>query len=296
MVLTHVLLPLYLLYTLWAGRERSSFDRLVKVLYVGAFILYMVLIGNWSWLSYYLRAALLIAYAGVVFIVYRRQGTSPSARGPQWSWSTAGSLLVLLLFVGMVFFVLSGHFYAGEAVRLEFPLRDGVYYVGQGGNNVLLNYHNAYPPQRYAIDVLQLNAAGVRAIGLTPADLTRYVIYGATVYSPCDGIVKTAVDGLPDHIPPATDVENPAGNHVVIECHGVLVTLAHFHNGSVLVRAGDSVMAGDPLAEVGNSGNTSEPHLHIHAVSAGTDDASSGEGVPILYDGKFPVRNSLFIR
>ncbi|MGN7942219.1 M23 family metallopeptidase [Virgibacillus sp. 6R] len=55
---------------------------------------------------------------------------------------------------------------------------------------------------------------------------------------------------------------------------------------SILVEAGDAVKRGQPIGLVGNSGNTTEPHLHIHA-------EKDGKGVPIRFDGKFLVRNSL---
>ncbi len=100
-------------------------------------------------------------------------------------------------------------------------------------------------------------------------ELDRYPIFGATVHSPCDGAVVAAVDGRPDLIPPDTDREQLTGNHVVIACQGVSVLLAHFQNGSVGVQTGARVTNGQPLGRVGNSGNTSEPHLHLQAVRCG---------------------------
>jgi murein DD-endopeptidase MepM/ murein hydrolase activator NlpD len=54
------------------------------------------------------------------------------------------------------------------------------------------------------------------------------------------------------------------GNHVVLDLGGgVYAALAHLRRGSVLVRPGDRVAAGQPLAACGNSGNSTEPHLHF---------------------------------
>jgi murein DD-endopeptidase MepM/ murein hydrolase activator NlpD len=58
---------------------------------------------------------------------------------------------------------------------------------------------------------------------------------------------------------------------------------------SVSVAPGDRLAPGDPIARVGNSGNTTEPHLHVHAFDQGT-----GEGVPMTFDGREPVRNRVF--
>lgn len=142
--------------------------------------------------------------------------------------------------------------------------------------------------------MVELDALGLRAHGIYPTVLERYVIFGRTVHSPCDGTVTTMVDGLPDQVPPAMDRNNPAGNHLVIACQDVNVLLAHLHAGSIVVRSGDRVTRGQPLGRVGNSGNTSEPHLHIHAVRAGSGDGLTGDGVPILFDGTFAVRNTTF--
>jgi murein DD-endopeptidase MepM/ murein hydrolase activator NlpD len=109
-------------------------------------------------------------------------------------------------------------------------------------------------------------------------------------------VVKAAVDGLPDLVPPETDREAPAGNHVIVTCQGVDVLLAHLQRGSVLVRADAVVTVGQPLGRVGNSGNTSEPHLHIHAVQSGSQNVLDGVGVPLLFDRRFPVRNTLLVR
>ena len=59
--------------------------------------------------------------------------------------------------------------------------------------------------------------------------------------------------------------------------------------GSVAVDGGSVINQGVPIGEVGNSGNTSEPHLHIHAIQ-------NGSGIPITFNGRFLVRNSLIWR
>ena len=83
---------------------------------------------------------------------------------------------------------------------------------------------------------------------------------------------------------------------MVLTCQSVQVLLAHLQHGSLTVRVGDQVTTGQPLGRVGNSGNTSEPHLHIHAVPAGTEDVLRGAGVPILFEGRFLARNAILSR
>jgi hypothetical protein len=189
-----------------------------------------------------------------------------------------------------------GYFFDGESVQLSFPLKQGTYYVAHGGNSTALNYHNDNPTQRYALDVVKLNAAGTRANGLYPRSLANYAIWEETLYSPCSGTIREATDDLPDLIPPQSDTQNPAGNHVLIQCQGADVLMAHLQRGSLVVQEEETVEVGQAIAKIGNSGNTSEPHLHIHARRENTGQLLlEGEGMPITFDDRFLVRNSLFI-
>mgnify|MGYP000417146968 CR=1 FL=1 len=67
--------------------------------------------------------------------------------------------------------------------------------------------------------------------------------------------------------------------------------LGHLQPGSVRVHAGADVAVGEWIGSVGNSGNTGEPHLHIHAQGRGTIEAPlGGDPRPIQFNGRFPVR------
>lgn len=148
-------------------------------------------------------------------------------------------------------------------------------------------FHRANPAQRYALDLVKLNRFGNRAGGLSPKSLTEYSIFGDTIYSPCEGIVIKAVDGFPDQIPHNVDTNNPAGNHVAMECKGIGVFIAHMMNGSLTVKQGEYVKDSQEIGKVGNSGNTIEPHLHIHA------EDKSGKPIPILLDDRFLSMNDI---
>lgn len=82
----------------------------------------------------------------------------------------------------------------------------------------------------------------------------------------------------------------------MIACPGARVLMAHMQKDSLTVRAGDAVTTEQVVGRVGNSGNTSEPHLHIHAFRDGDWDVFEGEGVPMLFEEHFPVRNTLIVR
>lgn len=259
--------------------------------------LWAFVIGRWDMAGYWFRFLLPLLFV-VALIAGRRRMSRQGRAVPR---GTALNLTVgVNLAVAVVFSVLSALGLAGlaanePAVHLEFPLREGIYYVGQGGSTVMVNYHAAYSPQRYALDIVRLNSWGYRASGLYPAELDRYVIFGDPLYSPCTGEVVAARDGLPDHEPPLHDPERAEGNYVTIRCAGVDVVMAHLREGTLRVRQGDVVAVGQLIGEVGNSGNTSEPHLHIHAerLIERPDGGVERVGVPIRFDGKFLARNTI---
>ena len=141
--------------------------------------------------------------------------------------------------------------------------------------------------------ITPLSESSRLAGGILPHDPAAYVIYGASVHAPRVGGVLTAVDGIQEMRPPATDRRSMAGNHVILRCGGVWVLLGHLQRGSLAVRSGDTVAIDAPLGRVGNSGNTDEPHLHIHAQQPGPADAPlSGDPLPILFGATYPTRNA----
>ena len=288
-----LVLPCYLAYDVWRSRNDTRWAWCLRATASGVFMALLFVTGRWDVVGYYLRfllpvlfvVAAVAGYARVRAVPWLVDGR-PGAATPMLS-----AIVSLMLFAGLLIFAVRGFWHDDELVHLSSPLQGGAFYVGQGGNSPLLNHHNTHATQRYALDILELNEIGTRATSMHPAELDRYVIFGRAVRSPCDGTIVTAVDGLVDNIPPQSDRGQPAGNHVVVACHGVRVFLAHLQRNSVSVRPGASVRDGDVVGRVGNSGNTSEPHLHIHAVRGGT--GAGDTPVPILLDGTFAVRNTI---
>lgn len=199
------------------------------------------------------------------------------------------NVFIVLIFGYYNVGILTSYSTQDPATELEFQLAEGTYHIGQGGNHVGMNYHQDYEAQQHALDIVALNSFGVRAKGLYPKNLEKYEIYGHSIVSPCQGIVVEASDGLPDLQPPESDPDNATGNFVALTCDMVedtIVYLAHMQEGSVAVEEGMTVEAGQLLGRVGNTGNTSEPHLHIHAEKEGVD-------VPLLFQDRFLVRNQV---
>jgi len=284
-----LVLPLSYTVLLWRARGKSRLSWIVRLLTACAVVLLVLLIGRWDVLGYYTRFLLAGLLALAALASWQRHCRLPKiVPSDRPYWRHYGSdALVLAILIGMLGRVGMGFLPSREAVPLGFPLQDGWFMVGQGGNSTLINYHNSHPTQQYALDISALNRFGFRADGILPSDLNRYEIFEKPVVAPCDGTVHATRDGLADLTPPQRDPENVMGNHVVITCGDVDVAIAHLRNGSLAMEAGDPVSSGQVVGAVGNSGNTTEPHIHIHAVHRDT-----GAAIPILFDERFLVRNA----
>jgi hypothetical protein len=145
-----------------------------------------------------------------------------------------------------------------------------------------------YFAQRFAIDWMRLDKAGQLAAG-DPTDVHSYPGYGADVLAVADGAIVDTLNTLDDQKPgtlpdPSTiNMQNVDGNHIVIDLGGgVYAFYAHLQKGSVQASVGDRVRRGQVLAKLGNTGNTSGPHLHFHLME-GTSVLCSN-GIPYSID------------
>jgi hypothetical protein len=163
------------------------------------------------------------------------------------------------------------------SLRLPFG---GDWFVFWGGREFEQNYHAADKGQRFAYDFL-VQRDGKSYSG-DPSRPENYYCWGRPVRAPADGTVAAVVDGLPDQAIRMTDRANPAGNHVVLDLgNSEFAFLAHMRQGSIRVKQGDKVTGGQQIGECGNSGNTSEPHLHFHLQN--TPTLGEGEGLPAFF-------------
>lgn len=155
-----------------------------------------------------------------------------------------------------------------------------------------------YFSQRFAIDWMQLDKAGRLAEG-DGLDVHQYPDYGADVLAVADGVVVDTLNTLSDQKPGTLpdpkmmNIGNVDGNHIVIDLgDGVYAFYAHLQKGSVQVSVGDGVKRGQVMAKLGNTGNTSGPHLHFHLMEGASPLCSNG--IPYTIDsfamtGQIPI-------
>lgn len=163
----------------------------------------------------------------------------------------------------------------------DFPFQDK-WFVLWGGTNSLLNYHYEFENQRYAYDFLIRN--DYSTYEGDPTLNESYFAFGKEYLAPADGIVVKVENGVEDSNPVGKmNREQPFGNYVILD-HGneEFSYLVHFKYQSVVVEEGDKVKKGDLLGLVGNSGNSSEPHIHFHV--ADSPDPTNSKSINIRFD------------
>jgi murein DD-endopeptidase len=184
---------------------------------------------------------------------------------------------------------------AREAATIGPPLRGGPWLTANGpapetGHRRAMVPIEGVPniAQRFAIDYVKLGEDNRTFTGDRLKNESYYA-YGVDALAVADGIVVATKDGIPENIPGPTSravpitLETVGGNHVIIDIGGGRFAFyAHLVPGSLRVKLGDRVRRGQVVGLVGNSGNSTEPHLHFH-ISDGVSPLGS-EGIPYGHD------------
>ncbi len=255
------------------------------ILTITVMLLSMLLSGGMRKISAWYLLQLVLPITGLIGLIFSIVRSIISKRFDGISKSTGiVSLLalvpVLMLFFPMPFPASLKHTSPSVTVRLpaDVPLK-----VVWGGDTLKTNYHVTVPDQRWAYDLL------VAPYLTGSPTLTDYGCFGVSVVAPASGTVTKAHDGEPDMTPgqSSNNYTAPEGNHVVIKLDetGTYLVIAHFKQGSVKVIAGKHVEEGQIIGQCGNSGNTSEPHIHIHHQRQDPSEypINFAEGLPLYF-------------
>ncbi|XBH20502.1 M23 family metallopeptidase [Jonesiaceae bacterium BS-20] len=200
-----------------------------------------------------------------------------------------------------------------EPIDLKYPFVGNWLVLNSPANRVPSHGTSAFGSS-YAIDFVPVNSVG-RSAPFTLRSLTlpeppeNFPGFGRTILSPVIGIVVARLDTVPDHfayrgLPSLGYVLGQkkrssagwaalAGNHVGIDIGTAVIFLCHLKQGSIRVPVGARVRPGDPIARCGNTGNSTEPHLHLQAISSLVVERA--QAVPITFQGALPSNGEIVL-
>ena len=138
--------------------------------------------------------------------------------------------------------------------------------VGWGGVTEKQNYHVAYDNQKYAYDLYITKKGVTHKKGKTN---DCYYVFGKKLIAVCDAKVVKVIRGVYDNVPGEKNPKQLTGNTIVLKTDNKeFILYAHFKENSIVVNEGQNVKQGDLLGQCGNSGNSTEPHLHLSLQNA----------------------------
>ena len=168
-----------------------------------------------------------------------------------------------------------------NTTKMKLPFK-GEWSVTWGGDTKEQNYHVESLAQKNAFDILIKDEQGYTHKGKGESN-EDYYAFGKELYAPCDGEVVLVVDGVKDNIPGVLNPIYIPGNTVIIKtANGEFAFFAHFKQNSIVVKQGQKVSSGALLGLCGNSGNSSEPHLHFHLQNV--EDMTKATGAKCFFD------------
>ena len=145
----------------------------------------------------------------------------------------------------------------------QFPFNDE-WFVYWGGDNELFNYHYPIETQRYAYDFIKINKDSGMSYFEDGMRCKHYYAYNTPVYAPLNGVVVDIENNIKDNRIGQTNQRQPLGNYVMIK-HSTneFSLIGHLKQHSIKVNIGDEITDNVMIGLCGNSGNSSEPHIHF---------------------------------
>lgn len=148
-------------------------------------------------------------------------------------------------------------------LKYQLPFLDE-WFVYWGGDNELYNYHYPFETQRYAYDFIKVDKASGVSYANFGKQCSDYYAFNSEVCAPLNGIVVDTKSNIKDNKLGKTNKKNPLGNYVIIKHNeNEYSIIGHLKKNSIEVNIGDEITEKQIVGRCGNSGNSSEPHIHF---------------------------------
>jgi len=184
-----------------------------------------------------------------------------------------------------------------EPVVLMSPFHSGIWFPFNSTTDIsahrrsVLRFHGKhYIAQRFAIDWMRIGDDGRALLQGTSSKVnSNYYSYSTPIFAVADGVVKKVTDGITENIPDVIEraitinEQTVAGNSVVLEIGKNRYALyAHMQPGSLKVKPNEHVKRGQLIGLLGNSGNSTGPHLHFHVCDG--PSVLECQGIPYVFE------------
>ncbi|MGD6962391.1 M23 family metallopeptidase [Fictibacillus phosphorivorans] len=165
------------------------------------------------------------------------------------------------------------------------------WFVFWGGANQFINYHYEVEEQRYAYDLVIVKDG--QSFKDAPTSNDNFYAFNKEVIAPLEGRVVKVINSIDDNIPEKTNASKPEGNYVIIQhANDEYSLIAHFKQYSIVVEEDQVIKQGQLLGLCGNSGNSSEAHIHFQVMNS--RDHNKGKSIRIRFHGDYePIQGNL---
>lgn len=296
LITTHLLLPV--------GLTAVSFyiqnDFYLINLMAQTVLLIVFLSGYWEFFGSRFRIFFLVFVETILLaqLIYRISFTIQPGHNLLLIWALSLIQVYLLTELVRIFIVM----FAKHTIsyEIQFPLRNGNFLITDGGNSRisrLMNYHfNSTIHKRnhtnnsmlFATDIVRIDESNKSFLPLANSE---YAIFGDFVYSPINGKVLKVENTIPDNQPFSGNYPYNTGNTIVIRQNDLYLLIGHLQQGTIKVHPGQEVTVNQLIAQIGNSGMSERPHIHMQLMSSKSENYWRGLGICMQFRGKTLYKN-----
>ena len=279
-----------------------SNDAYLFFLIVQTYLFILFLSGYWEFFSRVFKNIFLLFLEAILFIILFNKLINLSNANFNMVLVIIFALIQVYLFIVSAKIILVIFKKEKNSLEIKFPFKDGNYLITDGGNSKiswLMNYHfhskvhrknKTNNSMQFATDIVKIGTNKKRFL---PKSNEEYSIFGEKVYCPMEGKVIKVENNIDDNEPFVGTYPYNTGNTVVIKNGNYYFLLGHLKRGSVLVSIGALVKEGDFIAQIGNSGYSERPHLHMQLIESDTENYWFGKGISIQFRGRNLFKNRI---
>ena len=296
LLLVHIILPVGLTISFFFISNGAYLFFLI----VQTYLCILFLSGYWEFFGSVFRNLFLLLLDAILFIILINKFVTSSNTHFNMAFTIIFALVQAYLFFDLAKIIIVIFKKEKNSLEIAFPLRDGKYLITDGGNSKisrLMNYHfysrvhrknKTNNSMQFATDIVKIDPNKKRFL---PKRNEEYPIFGEDVYCPMEGKVIKVENNIADNEPFIGTYPYNTGNTVVIKNANYYYLLGHLKKASIIVSIGSIVKAGDFIGQIGNSGYSERPHLHMQLIESDSENYWFGKGISIRFEGSNLFKN-----